>query len=44
MKNTFLCAAMVVLSCGFVLGQQYKVLNQDYGIRAHAPALLRVLF
>src|ERR1700733_6195937 len=26
MKNVFLCAAVVVLSCGFVLGQQYKVL------------------
>jgi uncharacterized repeat protein (TIGR03803 family) len=26
MKNAFLCAAVVVLSCGFVLGQQFKVL------------------
>ena len=26
MKNAFLCAAVVVLSCGFALGQQYKVL------------------
>jgi uncharacterized repeat protein (TIGR03803 family) len=26
MRNTFLCAAVVILGCGFVLGQQYKVL------------------
>jgi hypothetical protein len=32
MKNALLCVAVVVLSCGFVLGQQYKVLYSFAGV------------
>jgi uncharacterized repeat protein (TIGR03803 family) len=32
MKNAFVCAAVVVLSCGFMLGQQFKVLYAFNGL------------
>jgi uncharacterized repeat protein (TIGR03803 family) len=45
MKNAFLCAAVVILACGFAVGQQYKVLysfgnHPDDGLFAGSTPVL----